>query len=306
MAWLDTEVSDSEDEAQPVTKTLRTRSSSTEGKTLKGKSQTTEDQINSTPEIDHVPATISSTPVTTPPTTPTTSSKKLSSSKSTSRTLSLEELKTQEEFVGTDEDEGNRSPREQANLAFTMGQQLTDQLQTWTLYKGMQILSMEGYPTLLGHTLVEFKDLERENEDLRQEVNQLKAEVKSTNELQEQLDEVTELARKYKRKAKHQYKQREMVEPSSSVQDKEEEDLEEEAVIEEGLVVDLLKAAQDGVTAAQDLSLKAWEGIVSDTVDAVTSPTKKKKKKAAKTLSSPGPSLPVKSSSPKTKKTVEK
>ncbi|KAL3677268.1 hypothetical protein R1sor_027216 [Riccia sorocarpa] len=196
-----------------------------------------------------------------------------------------------EEFVGIDEDEGNRSPHEQANLAFTMGQQLTDQLQAWALYKGMQILSMEGYPTLLGHTLAEFKDLERENEDLRQELNQLKAETKSTNELQHQLDEVNELARKYKRKAKHQYKQRllaedtldeekykgledlvltnleelrEMVEPSSSVQDKEEEDLEEEAVIEEGLVVDLLKAAQDGVTAAQDLSLKAWEGITHE------------------------------------------
>ncbi|KAL3676699.1 hypothetical protein R1sor_026647 [Riccia sorocarpa] len=248
-----------------------------------------------------------------------------------------------------------------------MGQELTDQLQAYALYKGIKVLSVEAYPQLLQHTLAECKDLEKENEDLQNELEDLRARMKTTDELQGQLDEVTKIARRYKRKAKRNYKKqqaaeelldyevsrtktaqakfeiqrraflrtfedlltntvilkyseledlvlknvedmRKIVDMYSPGRRKDKKELAEDAAQEEGLVEDLLRAAQGARAPVQDISLKAWEKIVGDTTGEVTSPTKKKKNPKSSPRpsprSSPGPSSPVKKSSPKKTKSV--
>ncbi|KAL3679037.1 hypothetical protein R1sor_021993 [Riccia sorocarpa] len=226
-------------------------------------------------------------------------------------------------------------------MTFTTGLQMTELLQAWALYKGINVRSMGGYEILLKHTIDEFKDLEKDNEGLCLDLEQAKTALASTEDLQKQLDEATDIASKYRKKVNMNYRKqlatedlfdvevsrtkmamakfeiqrqtflknfkdiltrtiqektfeeysgledlvlkkieelRKMVKLSSLVRTKTQQELETEATMEEGLVEELLEVAQAMNTLAHDISLKAWEEIVADTVGEITSPTNRRRR----------------------------
>ncbi|KAL3686976.1 hypothetical protein R1sor_013285 [Riccia sorocarpa] len=143
MAWLNQEITDSDEDIGVIANTSKSRTLSDKDRTTeedeeqKDEEQKDEDQIDSTPNIDNIPTNTSSTPVTTP--------------------------------------------------------QL---LQAWAMYKGLNVRSVGGYEVLLKHIIEEFKDLEKENEDLRLDLEHAKTTMASTDDLQTQLGRSYQLSEK--------------------------------------------------------------------------------------------------------------